>query len=32
VPDPLELFQRVVTASRETMKIVNALPKLVPPN
>ncbi|MBL6427772.1 MAG: hypothetical protein HOY44_09630 [Maritimibacter sp.] len=25
---PLELFQRVITVSLETMKIVNALPKL----
>ena len=25
---PLELFQRVITGSLETMKIVNALPKL----
>ncbi len=25
---PLELFQRVITVSIETMKIVNALPKL----
>ena len=25
---PLELFQRVVTVSLETMKIVNSLPKL----
>ncbi|SJM89489.1 hypothetical protein CRENPOLYSF2_1180018 [Crenothrix polyspora] len=25
---PLELFQRVVTVSLETMKIVNALPRL----
>ena len=25
---PLELFQRIITVSLETMKIVNALPKL----
>jgi predicted helicase len=25
---PLELFQRVITVGLETMKIVNALPKL----
>ncbi len=25
---PLELFQRVITVSLETMKIVNALPRL----
>jgi predicted helicase len=25
---PLELFQRVITVNLETMKIVNALPKL----
>ena len=25
---PLELFQRVITVSLETMKIVNSLPKL----